>query len=171
MKNSRVGGERDDDGRHHERKEQGSENDFPATQTGRHRRHQHSGGDITENEEGRDDPQGAESPPGTEAVTREFVVEERLTMLNLLPPEGNLITMKIVHELRQALGFSDEEFTALDFKQENGRLMWKEGTGPKEVKVGVKAASIVHDELAKLDKGGTLKEAHLTLCEKFEYEG
>lgn len=101
----------------------------------------------------------------------EFAVEERLAMLNLLPPEGNLITMRIVHDLRQALGFSDEEFTALEFKQENGRLMWKEGIGPKEVRVGVKAASIAHDELAKLDKGGKLTVAHLTLCEKFEYEG
>ena len=101
----------------------------------------------------------------------EFTVEERLTALGLLPPEGNLITMKIVHELRQGLAFSEEDLAILDFRQEDERLMWNNGIGPKEVKVGVKAAGVVHDELAKLDKDEKLREAHLSLVEKFEYEG
>lgn len=101
----------------------------------------------------------------------EFAVEERLSALSLLPPEGTLLTMRIVHELRLALAFSEEDLAILNFRQEDERLMWNNGIGPKEVKVGVKAAGVVHDELAKLDKDGKLRESHLALCEKFEYAG
>lgn len=100
----------------------------------------------------------------------QFAVEERLAMLGLLPQEGNLLTMKIIHELRQELAFSEEDLAILDFKQEDERLLWQP-LDPKEVKVGVKAASIIHDELKKLDKDSKLRASHLTLCEKFEYEG
>ena len=99
----------------------------------------------------------------------EFTVEERLAALGLLPQEGTLITMKIVHDLRQALAFSEEDLAFLNFRQEGERLMWDNGVGPKEVKVGVKAAGIVHDALAKLDKDGKLRESHLLLVDKFEY--
>lgn len=101
----------------------------------------------------------------------EFTVEERLAMLNLLPPEGNLLTMKIVHDLRQALAFSDEELEALNFQQSDGRLSWQNTVEPKEVEAGIKARGVVYDELEKLDKEKKLREAHLTLCEKFEYAG
>ena len=101
----------------------------------------------------------------------DFTVEERFCMLNLLPPKGNLITMKIVHDLRQALAFSEEDLKALNFRQEGEQLRWDNGVGPKEVKVGQKAKSIVYDELEKLDKDEKLNTSHLLLCEKFEYEG
>ena len=100
----------------------------------------------------------------------QFAVEERLAALGLLPQEGTLITMKVVHDLRQGLAFSEKDLAILNFKQENDRLTW-DNLDPKEVKVGVKAAGVVHDELAKLDKDGKLRESHLALCEKFEYEG
>jgi len=101
----------------------------------------------------------------------EFTVEERLAMLALLPPEGNLITMKIVHDLRQALAFDESELAVLKFVQDGDQLTWQNGVGPKEIEVGVKAAGVIHDELARLDKEGKLRESHLGLCEKFEYTG
>ncbi len=100
----------------------------------------------------------------------QFAVEERLAALGLLPQEGTLITMKVIHDLRQGLAFSEEDLAILDFKQEDERLLWQP-LDPKEVEVGIKAASIIQDELKKLDKDGKLREAHLALCEKFEYEG
>ena len=100
-----------------------------------------------------------------------FTVEERLATLGLLPQEGTLITMKVIHDLRQGLAFSEEDLAILDFRQEDERLMWNNGIGLKEVEVGIKAASVVYDELAKLDKDSKLRASHLALCEKFEYEG
>lgn len=92
-------------------------------------------------------------------------------MLNLLPPEGTLLTMKIVHELRQDLAFSEEELAALKFQQSNDRLQWENTVEPKEIEVGVKAMSTTYDLLEKLNKEEKITEAHLTLCEKFEYTG
>ena len=99
----------------------------------------------------------------------EFNVEERLAALGLLPQEGTLITMKIVHDLRQALAFSEKELAILNFQQTDDRLQWNPGVEPKEVKVGVKAAGVIHDILEKLDKDGKLRVSHLTLVDKFEY--
>ena len=101
----------------------------------------------------------------------EFNVEERFTMLGMLPPEGNLITMRIVHDLRQGLAFSEEDLKVMDIQQTDGQLRWKNGIGPKEIEVGPKAKRIVYDELEKLDKDKKLNVSHLLLCEKFEYEG
>jgi len=101
----------------------------------------------------------------------DFTVEERFALLGLLPPTGNLLTMKIIHDLRQALAFSEKDLKVMDIQQSDGRLQWKNGVGPKAVKVGQKAKSIVYDELEKLDKDEKLNASHLLLCEKFEYEG
>ena len=101
----------------------------------------------------------------------EFTVEERLTMLNLLPAEDNLTTMRIVHDLRLELSFSEEDLEALQFEQTDNQLRWKEdnGLGLKEVKVGHQAFIVIHDELKKLDDANKIREAHLAVVDKFEY--
>lgn len=99
-------------------------------------------------------------------------VTERLALLGILPAEGNFLTMKIIADIRDATSFSEEEFNELGFKQEDNRLTWnvKKDVG-KEVKIGVKGRSIIHDTLAQLDKDGKIRPEHLSLCEKFEYTG
>lgn len=101
----------------------------------------------------------------------EFTVEERLTMLNLLPAEGNLATMKIVHDLRLELAFSEEDLEVLKFEQTDNQLRWNSdnGLGSKEIKVGHQAFIVIHDELKKLDDTGKLRETHLAVADKFEY--
>ena len=101
----------------------------------------------------------------------EFTVEERLATLALLPPEGSLVTMKIIHDLRQALAFSEEELAVLQFQQNNDQLMWQNGVGMKEVEVGPQAVKVVRDLLKKLDEDEKIREAHLSLVEKFGYVG
>lgn len=102
----------------------------------------------------------------------QFTVEERLTMLGLLPPGvGNLLTVKITHDLRQGLAFSEEDLAILQFEQGDGQLNWQKGIGPKELEVGPHITKVIYDELAKLDESETLREGHLSLAEKFEYEG
>lgn len=102
----------------------------------------------------------------------QFTVEERLLMLNLLPPaEGNLLTVKITHDLRQGLAFSEEDLAILQIEQSDGQLRWQNGVGPKELEVGPHIAKVIYDELAKLNEGERLREGHLSLAEKFEYEG
>ncbi len=103
----------------------------------------------------------------------EFSVLERGLMLNVLPKEGNLFTMRIVHELRMALGFSDAELQALNVRPTpDGRgSMWDDAVPPKEVEVGAKAREIILEGLQELDRGKKLTEDFIVLCDRFGYEG
>jgi hypothetical protein len=102
----------------------------------------------------------------------QFTIEERLIMLSLLPPaEGNLLNVKITHDLRQGLAFSEEDLAILQFEQSDGRLNWQNGIGLKELEIGPHIANVIYDELAKLNESEKLREGHLSLAEKFEYEG
>jgi len=46
----------------------------------------------------------------------ELKVAERLMLLNLLPKEGDLTTLRVVREAIHTIGLSDEELTALEIK-------------------------------------------------------
>ena len=103
-------------------------------------------------------------------------VKDRLVLAGLLPPEGNLATMRIVHELRMAVGIDEAEFKDLQIHEtEDGRLTWSQEqeaiAGPKSVEIGAKGQEIVRAALKKLDDDEKLAADHLDLCDLFEYEG
>jgi hypothetical protein len=98
-------------------------------------------------------------------------VFERLLLLNILPKEGDLTTLKIVRTLRDNLSFSEEEHTALQFKHEGGNVMWKdEAEVNKDVVIGEKATDIIVDALKALNKAKKLTDQHVDLYEKFVKE-
>ena len=45
----------------------------------------------------------------------ELTVFERMTALNILPKEGDLVTLKLIRQLKESLGFTDDELVELDF--------------------------------------------------------
>lgn len=47
-----------------------------------------------------------------------LAVYERIIVLNILPSEGDFVTLKLVRNLKENLGFSDEELEALNFHNE-----------------------------------------------------
>lgn len=98
----------------------------------------------------------------------ELNVYDRLILLNIMPKEGDFTTLKIVRKLREDLSFSEDEHKALEFKNENGQVQWKQaGDVPKEVSIGEKAADLIADVLKKLDKEKKLQEAHYRVYELF----
>lgn len=98
-------------------------------------------------------------------------VYERLTLLNILPVQGDLTTVRIVRQLREALSFDEAEHAALQFRVDGQQVQWRtEAEHHKDVDIGVKAMAIIHDVLDKLNRDKKLTEAHLTLCEKFGVE-
>lgn len=103
----------------------------------------------------------------------ELSVLERGLLLNVLPREGNLWTLKVVHELRMALGFDEAELEALDFRPtpDGQGQMWNDTVAPKEIAVGEKAKKIILEGIADLDKKSKLTMEYLPLCERFGYEG
>jgi len=98
----------------------------------------------------------------------ELSVFDRLILLNIMPKEGDFTTLKIVRKLREDLSFSEDEHKALEFKQDNGNVQWKQdGDIPKEVPIGEKASDVIAEVLKKLDKEKKLQEGHYNLYERF----
>ena len=113
----------------------------------------------------------------------QLTVFERLTLLNILPREGNFLTLKIIREMREGLSFSEEEHKVLQFKKAGDKVILEDGTEGvvpegkvvwnmagdlvKDVGFGEKATDIVVERLKALDKEKKLTDAHFSLYEKF----
>jgi len=93
---------------------------------------------------------------------------DRLILLNIMPKEGDITTLKIIRKLKDDLSFSEEEHTALQFKNEDGQIMWKEEADiKKEIEIGEKATDIIAEALKALNKAKKLTEAHISIYERF----
>ena len=73
-------------------------------------------------------------------------------LLGILPPEGDLTTIRIVRELREGLSFSEAEHRDLQMVQEDNQLRWAEGATPAKVlDIGPKAQEVIRGAIKKLD--------------------
>jgi len=100
-------------------------------------------------------------------MVTELTILERLLLLNILPPAGDLVTIKIVRHLRESLSFTEQEIEERQIVQhEGGNVTWIEGE-PKAFELGAKAIETVVNVLKKLDKDGKVEEKHLSLFAKF----
>ena len=98
-------------------------------------------------------------------------VLERLQLLQILPKEGNFVTLKIVKTLLGNVSVGEKEFKEFDIKQTGEQLTWNEkGNEEREIEIGEKAMDIVADTLKKVDKEGKLNNNMLSLYEKFVRE-
>jgi len=100
----------------------------------------------------------------------ELTIPERLHLTMILPREGDITTIKIVRELREALSFSEEEHALFDmvFDATQGKVEWnKEKDLGVDIPMGPKAMSIIVETLEKLNKEGKLSEQHISLWDKF----
>jgi len=95
-------------------------------------------------------------------------VYDRLLLLNILPKEGDLTTLKIVRTLRDNLSFSEEEHAALQFKREGNNTLWREDAEISiEVQIGEKANDIIVDTLKALNRSKKLHDSQIDLYERF----
>jgi len=98
-------------------------------------------------------------------------VYDRLILLNILPKESDLTTLRIIRTLKDNLSFSEEEHKALEFKHEGAQVLWKQDADiPKDIVIGEKATDIIVDALKGLNKQKKLTEQHIPLFEKFVKE-
>lgn len=97
-----------------------------------------------------------------------LTVAERIMLLEILPPTGDFLTLKIVRGLRESLSFDEEEIQKLDFKQEANHVRWNAVAETlKNISIGAKANDIIVQSLKELDERKLLTEQHLALYEKF----
>jgi hypothetical protein len=77
-------------------------------------------------------------------------IQERLTLVNLVPEKGNFITMSIVDGLRLILYPSEAEVKKFDLKQDDRLLTWnEEGSKKTEVKISDSQIDFLMDQLEK----------------------
>ena len=97
--------------------------------------------------------------------------KERLMLLNsaALPPEGDLLTMKLVHDVRQLLALGEAELETLGVKSPTQQIGFDalEKLEDKEVAIGTVLTGMVAATLGKLSADKKLTPQHVSLCEKF----
>ena len=98
-------------------------------------------------------------------------MRDRFVLLNILPPEGDIATIKIVHRLRQDLAPTEKEFKDYNIVQKEGQVLWDDAMekkrGAQEKKIGPKAYIMLEEAFEKLNKEKKLNEGHLETYCKF----
>ena len=101
-------------------------------------------------------------------------IAERIALLNVLPPQGSLVELRIVRELQSQLAFSETEMKR--FKMKNNRtpdgiafVVWDSDFNkePKDIKIGDVAKGIIVEQLKTLESRKMLRLEMLDLYEKF----
>lgn len=101
----------------------------------------------------------------------ELSVIDRIVLLDILPPAGTFLTMKIVRQLRDNLHFSEEELKEFELAEKDGRYTW-ERSRAVEVPIGPKAKEIIAAALKGMDAEERITDREFSLYERFvEPEG
>lgn len=95
-------------------------------------------------------------------------ISERIALLQILPAEGDFVTLRVLGDMQKAIGFSEKDLKEYNIVTKDNRVTW-DAKGAKEVEIelGEKASEIIKDALLNLDKEKKLKGEHITIYEKF----
>lgn len=97
-----------------------------------------------------------------------LTVAERVSLLGILPEQGDFVTLKIVRKLREELSFSEEEIKILNLVSQDGQVRWEGEKDPnKDVQIGEKATDVIVEVLKKLNNDKKLIQQQYSLYEKF----
>lgn len=102
-------------------------------------------------------------------------VLERMLIAGILPKEGDLTTILILRQLKEALSFNEEEHALLKFRYEgtgvDRKVFWEDNVvSEKEIDLKPKAQQLISDSLDKLNEEKKLQEEHLALWIKIKGE-
>jgi len=96
-----------------------------------------------------------------------FNILERIMILGILPKQADLVSIKIIEDLRRNVGFSQKELDDSKIKSlPNGNFSWEKDF-EKEIKVTNRAAEIIKENLNKLSEAKNVSAYHLSIFEKF----
>ena len=97
-----------------------------------------------------------------------LTVLERLVLQQILPQEGNFVTLKILRSLKTNLGISEKEYKEFEIDQNGEQVTWNaKGNEEREIEIGEKATDIIVESLKKLNEEQKLTEQHYSIYEKF----
>src|SRR3990172_10013569 len=93
-------------------------------------------------------------------------ITDRLTLLQILPSEGDILTIKMVRDLIDRLSFSEQEFKDLNIRTEGSQALWDKEI-EIEVEIGPKALAIIVAALERLNQEKKLTVGYIPVYEKF----
>lgn len=100
-----------------------------------------------------------------------LTIKERLQLLEILPAQGDVTTLRIVRSLREELSFSEDEHKTIGFRQEGNQILWNQDSSLiKDVPMGAKAKEVISTSLKKLNEEKQLPMDYLDLYERFVEE-
>ena len=95
-------------------------------------------------------------------------VAERINLLGILPAEGDIMTLRQVRELREALSFSEDEHKALGFQTSAQQVTWDGSKdAPKSIEVRGTMGKLIRERLEKLSAEKKLTLDQVPLYDKF----
>lgn len=97
-------------------------------------------------------------------------IHERVTLLNILPQHGNIVTLRVIDELKKALGFDEEEIQRCEITiSEDGKGMkWQtRNDHGKEIEIGPVAMKEIAKGFAALSDAEQMPLAYLPVYERF----
>ena len=98
----------------------------------------------------------------------ELSIMDRILLLNILPGEGDITTIRIVRQLREDLSFSEQEHKDFGIVNEENQIKWDPAKAqPKEVEFGPKVAKLVSKALKKLSDSDKLTTQYVDLYDRF----
>ncbi len=96
-------------------------------------------------------------------------VLDRVSLLNILPKEGDVTSLRLVRETREDLSFSDAERDELKFKRfPTGHMRWEDDNNiTKDIELGDTVTGMIVVALKQLNEKKKLLEEYLDLYERF----
>lgn len=93
---------------------------------------------------------------------------ERVKLLEILPQEGNFLTLRMVQELKRKVGFDAEELVRIEFKQDEREAHWNpDRDSGLEREFLQPEIDLITAALRRLDKAEKLTEHYLPLYTLF----
>lgn len=99
----------------------------------------------------------------------DLAILERLMLMSILPAQGDITTLKIVQELKLAIGFSEEELEEHSIVFSGERVDWnpKSNEYVKDIPIGPRATSVIVEELERKNTAKELTSDFISLYDKF----
>jgi hypothetical protein len=94
-------------------------------------------------------------------------VGERLRLLGILPEKGNLVTIKVVSEMRNSIALSEKEIKGFKVKVGPQSITWDDKAKPVDIKLGDTAKEVIVNALRELDEKEELTVSDVALWEMF----
>lgn len=96
-----------------------------------------------------------------------LTVLDRLSLLNVLPKEGDFLTLSIVRDVTKKVSIEQEEAKVIELNFKDNRVTWKQDAPELEVNFTESELSVIRKQLKSLDSQKKLTMELLETYKKF----